>query len=139
MKGELFINGKDAFLTFGASLAYGALETLQTPPPLKAPIENKGRGAHGKQVLYPQGGLKHDERIFTLELVVQASSSALLSQYINALRGEFSGALARISTKQSADVYKCVLLSFTNFSISPSGKVAKVALSLNEPNPQNRR
>ena len=49
MKGELFINGKDAYLEWGIGLENGALLTLMTPPPNKDLIENKSRLEHGKE------------------------------------------------------------------------------------------
>lgn len=45
---ELFINGKDAYTTWGISMDDTALSALMTPAPNKEFIENKSRMEHGK-------------------------------------------------------------------------------------------
>ena len=46
--GQLYINGKDAYLTWGIFLDETALSTLMTPAPNKEFISNKYRSKDGK-------------------------------------------------------------------------------------------
>ena len=51
MIGELFINGKDAYTTWGISMDDTSLSALMTPAPNKDLVENKSRLEHGKRVM----------------------------------------------------------------------------------------
>ena len=51
MIGELFINGKDAYTTWGISMDDTSLSALMTPAPNKDLVENKSRLEHGKRVI----------------------------------------------------------------------------------------
>ncbi|MFK2700232.1 hypothetical protein ACIXR5_12490 [Bacteroides fragilis] len=62
--GELYINNKDAYTTWGISMDTSSLSSLMTPPPMKDFIENKSRLEHGKRVI--TSNPKIDERDITL-------------------------------------------------------------------------
>ena len=66
MIGELFINGKDAYTTWGLSMDETSLSALMTPAPNKELIENKSRLGHGKRVIISNP--KKDERNLTLQI-----------------------------------------------------------------------
>ncbi len=51
MKGLFYINGKDAYVAWGATLQHGAIEALLKPPAAKPFTENEARSIPGKQVL----------------------------------------------------------------------------------------
>ena len=70
MKGELFINGKDAYTTWGISMDDTSLSALMTPAPNKEFTENVSRLNHGKSVL--TDGVRKDERNLTLQLNLTA-------------------------------------------------------------------
>ena len=57
LKGQLYINGKDAYLTWGIFLDETALSALMTPAPNKEFISNKYRSKDGKSVI------KHNPRL----------------------------------------------------------------------------
>ena len=50
MKDELYINGKDAYITWGISMDSTSLSFLMTPSANKAYLENESRLDHGKRV-----------------------------------------------------------------------------------------
>ena len=51
MLGELIINGKDAYATWGVSMGNGFLDAIDAPLPMKDYIENESRLEHGKRVI----------------------------------------------------------------------------------------
>ena len=50
MKGELYINGNDAWTTWGVNMGDGFLDAIDAPLPMKDYIENSSRTEHGKRV-----------------------------------------------------------------------------------------
>ena len=80
MTGELFINEKDAWITWGINMGDGFLENLLTPVPLKPFVENKSRNEHGKQIL--RGNPKVDERDISLVIILEGETqSEYLTRY----------------------------------------------------------
>lgn len=51
MKGELYINGKDAWTEWGVNMGDGFLDAIDSFAPMKEYIENDSRTEHGKRVL----------------------------------------------------------------------------------------
>lgn len=64
MKDELYLNGKDAYTTWGISMNDTSLSELMTPTSNKEFIENESRIEHGKRVLVTKSKL--DARNLTL-------------------------------------------------------------------------
>lgn len=136
MTGELFINGKDAYITWGIGMEDSALSALMTPAPMKALIENSSRLEHGKRVV--TANPKVDERNITLEIHLAAKNKEeFFSRYLSFCEELATGVL-NISTKyQQGVVYKTVYLSCSQFSQFANG-IAKFSLKLCEPNPKDR-
>ena len=74
MTGDLIINGKDSFSTWGVRMGEKFLDALGAPSPLKEFIENKSRLEHGKRV--DTSNPKLDERDLTLTFTVDGNSLA---------------------------------------------------------------
>ena len=72
LKGQLKINQKDAYLTWGISMDDTSLSALMTPPPVKAYIDNNDRTEHGKSVIIDD--IRVDSRDITLQLNLTARS-----------------------------------------------------------------
>lgn len=135
MKGELIINGQDAYETWGVSLSEGAIATLLTPPPMKAYISFESRAIHGKQVYNPA---KVDSRSITLEIHMTAKDkNDFMSKYIS-FCNELKKGQMYIKTKYQPDVvYKMMYVSCNQFRQFMFG-IAKFSLKLDEPNPNDR-
>ncbi|WP_294616443.1 hypothetical protein [uncultured Bacteroides sp.] len=137
MKGELFINGKDAYLAWGVSMDDTSLSELMTPPANKAVIENESRLQHGKRVV--MSGLKLDQRNLTLQINLTAATEAQFFARYNDFCKELATGVLNIKTKYQPDVvYKTIYLSCGQFSQFMRG-IGKFSLKLNEPNPDDRR
>ena len=72
MKGELFINGKDAFLTWGIYLDSAGLSALLTPAPNKEPVTDSSRIRNGVDVI--SSDPKKDSREVNLPINLSANS-----------------------------------------------------------------
>lgn len=137
MKGELYINGKDAYTTWGISMDDTALSALMTPAPNKEFIENKSRMEHGKRV--SPSSPKKDERNLTLQINLTASSKEQFFARYNGFCEELSIGVLDIKTKYQPDVtYKTIYQSCQQFSQFMQG-IGKFVLKLNEPNPNDRK
>lgn len=136
MKGELFINGKDAYLTWGISMDDTSLSELMTPPANKAVIENESRLQHGKRVV--MSDLKLDQRNLTLQINLTAATEAQFFARYSDFCKELATGVLNIKTKYQPDVvYKTIYLSCGQFSQFMRG-IGKFSLKLNEPNPNDR-
>lgn len=135
-KGELFINGVDAYEEYGISLQSSGLSALMTPPQNKEYIENKSRQEHGKRVVVDNH--KIDEREITIQFNMKATTKEkFLAQYSKFCQVLAQGKLDISTPYQPNVVYRTIYLSCTQFSEYRLG-LAKFALKLNEPNPTNR-
>jgi len=137
MTGELKINGKDAFDTWGVSLEDGALATLMTPPAVKSYVTNTSRLGNGERVIVYNP--RYDSRDITLEMHLVAKDKAdFLTKYVNFCNGALKKGYLYIETVYQPDVvYHCVYKSCTQYSQLING-LAKFSLKLTEPNPANR-
>lgn len=136
MTGDLFINGVDAYTSYGASLEDTALGNLMAPPPMKEVVSNKYRLKHGKVVLNKSP--KMDERDVTLALHITAPTEAMFFARYAAFMNVLKQGKLEISTRyQAGVVYRFYYVSCTQFSQFMRG-IAKFSLKLNEPDPSNR-
>ena len=136
MTGQLIINAKDAFTTWGVILEQDAMSALMAPAPLKPFPENKGRGEHGKQVF--TANPRVDERTVQLPLIIKAANeTAFRSQYA-AFVTELQGGVITITTSFMPGIkYRMLYESCAQFS-EFRFLLGKCLLRLNEPNPNNR-
>lgn len=136
MKDELYINGKDAYTTWGISMEDGALSDLMTPVANKTFIENDSRLEHGKQIIV--ANLRLDERNLTLTINLTASTEKQFFERYNSFCKELAMGALEIKTKyQPGVVYKTIYQSCSQFSQFMRG-MAKFVLKLTEPNPNDR-
>ena len=133
--GQLYINGYDAYTTWGVSLSDGAKAVLMQPVPLKERVSNASRLEHGKR--YINTGLKQDSREITLEMHMTSSSwEDYLAKYAAWNTMLMGGTLNITTSWQSGVTYKCLYLSCAQFA--EYAGLAKFALRLVEPNTDDR-
>lgn len=136
MKDELYINGKDAYISWGISMDNTSLSDLMTPVANKEFIENESRLEHGKQVIVSNHRL--DTRNLTLKINLIASSEQQFFDRYNSFCKELATGILEIKTKYQPDVvYKTIYQSCSQFSQFMRG-IGKFTLKLNEPNPNDR-
>ena len=136
MTGECFINGKDAYTTWGIVLSDSALTALMTPAPLKPFVENKSRTLDGKTVSIKNP--KYDERDVQVTFsLVATTKSEFLARYDSFCAELKTGAIDIRTINQPSVMYRTVYGSCTQYSMF-NGRLGKFVLRLNEPNPNNR-
>lgn len=136
MKKELYINGKDAYTTWGITMDNTALSELMTPPSNKAFIENESRLEHGKRVV--PANPRIDARNLTLQINLTATDEAQFFERYKNFCEELATGVLEIETKyQPGVVYKTVYQSCSQFSQFMRG-IGKFTLKLVEPNPNDR-
>lgn len=137
MTGDLYINGKDAYETWGVSLEDGAVSTLMTPAAIKDLVSNTSRYEHGKRVLTKL--VMVDSRDLTLEMHLCAKTkSDFLSKYAKFCEEVLETGVVDIITTHQPDIeYHCIYNSCSQFGQYMFG-LAKFSLKLTEFNPKNR-
>lgn len=134
--GELFINGSDAYSTWGISLSETALSALMTPSSVKERVANESRLEHGKRVV--NTNVKTAFREVTLEMHLTAQSKAeFLTRYANFCSVLEQGQLNIRTSYQQGVVYKMLYVSCSQFS-EFNLRLAKFSLRLLEPNTKDR-
>lgn len=136
MKGQLFINNKDAYTTWGISMDTSSLSSLMTPAPNKEFIENSSRLEHGKRVI--SSNPKVDARDVTLTINLTAKNEQqFFDRYLSFCSELETGVLNIKTSFQPNVVYKMIYLSCSQFTQFMRG-IASFSLKLNEPNPKDR-
>ena len=137
IKGELYINGYDAFETWGVFFDDASLSSLMTPPATKDFIKNASRLEHGTR--YITYNPKFKERDLTLSMQLYAPTKAeFYTRYNNFCTQVLATGLVNITTSYQPDVtYKCIYQNCTQYK-QYIGKIAKFSLKLTEPNPTDR-
>lgn len=137
IKGELYINGQDAFETWGVFMDDASISALMTPAAIKDFVKNTSRLEHGTRYVTTYPKLK--ERDLTLTLQVYAATRAdFYSQYNSFCEDVLATGVVNIRTcYQPAVEYKCIYENCTQYK-QYMGKVAKFSLKLKEINPNDR-
>lgn len=137
MKEELYINGKDAYTTWGITMDNTGLSELMTPPANKTFIENESRLEHGKRVVASNPRI--DSRNLTLQINLTAHDEEQFFERYNSFCKELATGMLEIETRyQSGVVYKTIYQSCSQFSQFMRG-IGKFTLKLVEPNPNDRK
>ena len=139
MRGECYINNKDAHDEWGLIFGETSLSALLTPAPVKGYIENKSALIHGKQVLSgEENPPKIDERDLQLVFAIKAKNlTEFLTKYSNFVKELEKGKLNIRTKYQPGVVYHLLYVSCQQFK-QFNGRLGKFILKLNEPNPKNR-
>lgn len=135
-EGELYINNKDAYVTWGISMDTSSLSSLMTPPQNKELIENKSRIEHGKRIVVHNP--RFDERTITLTFNLTAKTEKQFFIRYSKFCEELATGILNIKTiYQPNIIYRTIYLSCSQFTQFMRG-IGKFSLKLNEPNPNNR-
>lgn len=137
LTGQLYINGKDAYMNYGIIMDDTALSTLMTPAPNKEFISNKYRTKDGKHVIKHNPRL--DERDITIGFsMIAKDEETFIANYAKFCEDVLATGEVVINTRYQPNVhYRCIYNSCTQFS-QFMRQMAKFSLKLNEPDPSNR-
>lgn len=139
MTGQLFINGKDAFITWGVRMGSGFLDALDGFLPMKEYIENDSRLEHGKRVITTNA--KVASRDITLEFTITGSSETDYRTKKKAFQAELqAGAFTLKVPALGSEVYHLVYTGKSiSYGLSLSRSFGRISAKFTEPNPMNRQ
>ncbi len=134
MIGELFINDKDAFVTWGVFLEDRSEEKLLKPANNKEYASNKARSQPGKQVFISNP--QPEDRDVLLVLCFSAvSREDFLTKY-RACLNELNSGLIKFRVPSLGEEYKFTCDGFQELSYYE--RIGKLSVRFNEPNPKDR-
>lgn len=137
MVGDLIINGKDAYTTWGLSLTQGALTTLMTPPEMKDYITSKPRTESGTRIA--TNNVAVAERTISLDVHLSADTEEQFLERYASFCTVLAGGSIELSTRwQEGVTYHLYYQSCSQYS-QLFGGLAKFTLKVYEPNPTNRQ
>ncbi len=138
MTGELYINGKDAWVTWGVNMGDGFLDALDAPLQMKEYIENESRLEHGKRMI--TANAKVDSREITLGFTIMGASESDYRAKRKAFLSELqAGAFTVKVPILGADVYKLVYTGRSiNYGLSADRTFGHFTMKATEPNPADR-
>lgn len=138
MTGDLLINGKDAWDTWGVRMGTGFIDSIDAPAPMKDYIKNESRLEHGKRIITDNA--KMDSREFTLSFTIEGKSE---SDYRTKKKAFFSELeKGRITIKVASlgnEVYRLVYLGKgISYGLSLNRRFSRFSAKFEEPNPTER-
>ena len=138
MKGELLINGKDAWTTWGVCMREGFLDSIDAPAPMKDYIENESRLEHGKRVITDNAKL--DSRELTLAFTITGTTESDYRTKKKAFLTELGKGVVAIKVPAlGSEVYNLVYLGKNiSYGLSLNRCFGKFSAKFEEPNPTNR-
>lgn len=138
-KGQLYINGLDAFVRWGVSLNQDGLSALMTPAPVKDYISNDCRLEHGVRYMDTAAAVKVNERQVNITFnLIASTEEQFFTRYAAFCTEVLEPGRINIRTSfQPTVLYRCKYQSCTQFTQFMRG-IAHFSLRLIEPNPKNR-
>ena len=135
MTGDLIINGKDAFSTWGVRMGDGFLDAIDGFNQMKDYIENESRLEHGKRVITDNA--KVDSREITLQFTIEGSSESDYRSKKKAFQTELEKGAVNIKVPVLGnEVYKLIYLGKSvSYGLSLDRCFGKVSSKFEEPNP----
>ncbi len=138
MTGDLIINGKDAFSTWGVRMGDGFLDAIDGFNQMKDYIENESRLEHGKRIITDNARV--DSREITLQFTIEGDSESDYRTKKKAFQTELEkGAVSIKVPVLGSEVYKLVYLGKSvSYGLSFDRRFGKVSSKFEEPNPTDR-
>lgn len=138
MSGDLIINEKDAWTTWGVRMGEDFLDVIDGFNEMKDYIENESRLEHGKQVITDNA--KVASREITLQFTIEGSSESDYRAKKKAFQEELEKGPVNIKVPAlGSEVYKLVYLGKSiSYGMSLDRCFGKVSSKFEEPNPMDR-
>ena len=138
MKGELYINGKDAWDTWGVNMGEDFLNVIDGFAPMKDYVENDSRLEHGKRVLIDSPRVA--SRDLTLHFTVMGSDAADFRTKRKAFEAELQKVKVDIRVPALGDeVFHLIYTGKSvGYAVNISRTFCTVSSKFEEPNPMDR-
>lgn len=138
MTGNLLINNKDAFQSWGVRMGDKFLDSIGASAPMKEFIENKSRLEHGKRVIV--NNPKLDEREITLSFTIEGISQTDYQKKKKAFFEElYKGKVDVNIPANSSEIYHLIYLGKSvTYAQSFDRTFGKISMKFCEYNPAKR-
>lgn len=138
MKGELIINGVDAYEAWGVSMGKGFLDAIDTFVPMKDYVVNSSRLEHGERVL--MGTPKVDARDVTLAFTINGVSEVDYRNKRKLFEAELQKGMMQIVVPAlGAEVYKLIYKGKSpSYNMNLSRTFSELSVKFRESNPKDR-
>lgn len=138
MTGDLLINGRDAWTTWGVRMGDGFLDAIDGFNEMKDYIENESRLEHGKRMITDNAKVASREII--LQFTITGNSESDYRAKKKAFQSELEkGAVTLSVPVLGTEVYKLVYLGKNvSYGLSLDRCFGKVSSKFCEPNPTDR-
>lgn len=138
MTGDLLINGKDAFDTWGVRMGEGFLDAIDGFNEMKDYIENESRIEHGKRMITDNARIASRE--IALQFTIEGSSESDYRAKKKAFQSEMEkGAVIIKVPTLGNEVYRLVYLGKSlSYGMNLDRCFGKVSSKFCEPNPTDR-
>ena len=138
MTGDLTINNKDAWNTWGVRMGDGFLDAIDGFNEMTDYIENESRLEHGKRVITDNA--KVDSREIALQFTIEGSSENDYRTKKKAFQTELEKGVVNIKVPALGnEVYKLIYLGKSiSYGLSLDRCFGKVSSKFCEPNPADR-
>lgn len=138
MKGDLYINGKDAWTNWGINMGEGFLDAIDGFVPMKDVIENESRKQDGKRVIMTER--KVASREITLRFTIRADSESDFRTKRVAFEAELQKGWANVVVPKLGDqIYKLIYLGKNvNYGMNRTRTLCSISAKFEEPNPADR-
>lgn len=138
MTGDLIINGKDAFSTWGVRMGDGFLDAIDGFNQMKDYIKNESRLEHGKRVITDNARV--DSREITLQFTIEGSSESDYRTKKKAFQTELEKGAVNIKIPVlGGEVFKLVYLGKSiSYGLNLDRCFGKISSKFEEPNPTDR-
>lgn len=138
MTGDLIINSKDAWTTWGVRMGDGFIDTIDGFNEMKEYIESESRLEHGKRVI--TDNVKVASRQITLQFTIEGDSESDYRTKKKSFQAELEKGAVNIKIPALGnEVYKLVYLGKSvSYALSSDRCFGKVSSKFEDPNPTNR-
>lgn len=138
MSGDLIINGKDAWTTWGVCMDDGFLDAIDGFNEMKDYIEDESRLEHGKRIITDNA--KVASREITLQFTIEGSSESDYRTKKKAFQAELERGTVNIKIPAlGTELYRLVYLGKNvSYGLSLDRCFGKVSSKFCEPNPMDR-
>lgn len=138
MTGDLIINGKDAFATWGVRMGEGFLDAIDGFNEMKDYIENESRMEHGKRMITDNARIASRE--IALQFTIEGSSESDYRAKKKAFQTELEKGAVNIKIPAlGSEVFKLIYLGKSiSYGLSLDRCFGKVSSKFCEPNPTDR-
>ena len=138
MRGDLIINGQDAYTTWGVSMGDNFIDSIEALASLKDHITNESRMEHGKRVITAPSVMKVASRDVTLQFHIFGNTTEAYMANKKAFQAIlYSGVVDIKIPARGSEVYHLIYQG-KQVSFSQSACDGMLSAKFEEPNPMNR-